>query len=237
MRSMYESGEYLEKNAGWHAEDAPFKAALIANAIGRLRLPRAKICDIGCGSGEVIRELSLRLPDSRFVGYDISPHAHGIASKLEAPACLYRLGDGLDARDFDIAIAADVFEHVEDYYGFLRRMHSVSAVKIFHIPLDMSALAVGINNPMWTRREVGHLHYFSPETALATLRDCGYEIIDVRYNALQENMLRTLFRGGRTSRKLVKLTLLGLPRALLFRLSPRLCARLLGGVSLLVVAR
>ena len=77
------------------------------------------------------------------------------------------------------------------------------------------------------REKVGHVHYFNKETALQTLKSCGYEILaaDVTAGCIE-------FPGHG-----VKASLLLQLRKLLFRLSPDLAARFLGGFSLLVLAK
>lgn len=50
---------------------------------------------------------------------------------------------------------------------------------------------------------------FSKETALATLADCGYEIVAYQFTNSQALNWQNLFVGGRTARKLAKLLLSG----------------------------
>jgi SAM-dependent methyltransferase len=237
MQTIYQTGEYLEHNRSWHTEDSAWKAQQIAGAIERYNVAHRRVCDVGCGAGEVMVRLAERYPGSEFIGYDLSPQAYELAQKQERPNCRFVLGSALDETGFDLALAIDVFEHVEDCFDFLRRMKRIATWKIFHIPLDMSVLAVAVNNQMWSRREVGHVHYFSKETALATLTDCGYEIVGHQFTNSQGLNWQNLRVGGRTGRKLAKILLLGLPRLLLTSVSPSLSARFLGGLSLLVVAR
>jgi SAM-dependent methyltransferase len=237
MESIYQSGEYLEHNRGWHTEDSVWKAQHIARAIELYKVAHNRICDVGCGAGEVMRQLAGRYPASEFVGFDLSPQAYAFARDRQAGNCRFVLGSALEESGFDLAMAIDVIEHVEDCYEFLRRMKRIATWKIFHIPLDMSVLAVAMNNPMWSRKEVGHLHYFSKETALATLADCGYEIVGYQFTNSQALNWQNLFVGGRTGRKLTKLLVLGLPRFVVSMISPSLSSRFLGGLSLLVVAR
>jgi 2-polyprenyl-3-methyl-5-hydroxy-6-metoxy-1,4-benzoquinol methylase len=54
------------------------------------------------------------------------------------------LKDFLEEKDtyFDVVMAIDVFEHVEDYLGFIRRLRVKGEYKVFHIPLDLSVQTV-----------------------------------------------------------------------------------------------
>lgn len=237
MKAIYHTGEYLERNPTWHTEDSAWKAGNIARAIERHHVAHDRVCDVGCGAGEVVCQLADRFPGSEFVGYDVSPQAHELAGRREGANRHFVLGNALEEADFDLALAIDVFEHVEDYIGFLRQMKRIATWHIFHIPLDMSVLGVAMNNPMWSRRVAGHLHYFSKETALATLADCGYEVVASEFTNSQALNRKNLVVGGRMARKLAKLLLLGAPRFLLSSISPTMSSRFLGGLSLLVVAR
>jgi hypothetical protein len=76
----------------------------------------------------------------------------------------------------------DVFEHVEDYYSFLKKMKDLADTKLFHIPLEWT-LETTLRPSLlrkW-RDEIGHLHYFNKETALLALENCGYKILDWFY--------------------------------------------------------
>lgn len=68
----------------------------------------------------------------------------------------------------------DVFEHVDDYLGFLKLCKNKTKNTIFHIPLDISAQGILRNKLIAARKSVSHLHYFMKETAIATLIDSGY---------------------------------------------------------------
>ena len=98
---------------------------------------------------------------------------------------------------------------------------------IFHIPLDVSVQTVLRCTPILQgRAQFGHLHYFIKQTALLTLQDAGYEIVDWFYTP-----------GGIDRGKTMKAKLAKLPRKMFFRVAPDLTVRVLGGYSLLVLAR
>jgi hypothetical protein len=127
----------------------------------------------------------------------------------------------------ELLLCLDVFEHVEDYIGFLKRIKLIAPCKIFHIPLDISVQSVARASQMRDRREtVGHLHFFTRETAIDTLQHCGYRIVDQFYTASTLD----LDHGSWKSR------FLALPRRIGYAFSPDLAVRVLGGWSMMVVA-
>jgi cyclopropane fatty-acyl-phospholipid synthase-like methyltransferase len=227
----YEDGTYLSKNPTWHEEDSPWKAQQIAKILKGNKINPTTICEIGCGAGEILNCLAGQYDNEVVLsGYDISPQAFEICKRKEKENLHFYLQDLLDegTPEFDVVLAIDVFEHVEDYFGFLRKLRTKGVHKIFHIPLDVSVQGVLRGSLMMkTRRLVGHLHYFTKETALATLKDTGYEVVDYFYTAVS---IERPNRGWRAN-------LLKLPRKLLFSIHQDACVRILGGYSLLVLAK
>ena len=229
-KAIYSDGTYLSHNPEWHAEDSAWKASHIATILKRNGITPKTVCDVGCGAGEVLIELAGRLPeDVRLDGYDVSPDAYKLCGPKSSDRVRFHQGDvtELGVR-FDVALAIDVFEHIEDYFGFLRRIKDKATYKVFHIPLDMSAFWVMRGKPIIRQRQsVGHLHYFTKDTAVATLEDTGYRIVDFTYTASAIEL------AGATG---WKTRLLKGPRRLLAKVSPDAAARILGGYSLMVLA-
>ena len=149
----------------------------------------------------------------------------------EAPERLtFHLKDLLQEKDayFDLLLCIDVFEHVENPFQFLRDLKKYAMFKVFHIPLDLSVQGVLRRGRLLKDfREVGHRHYYNRELALEILRETGYEIVDWNFttSALSLKSASYLRYAARV------------PRALLYKASPDLAARTLGGFSLLVLAR
>jgi SAM-dependent methyltransferase len=230
MSSIYEDGSYLENNPTWHEEDSPWKAKQILNILRKNNIKPDTICEIGCGSGEILNSLSKDLGDkTSFTGYEISSQAFEICKRKAKPNLIFYLKDLLkeNVDKFDLVMAIDVMEHVEDYFRFIRELRVKGTYKVFHIPLDMNVSMVLRMSPiMRLRKDVGHIHYFSTETALAILSDTGYEIIDYYYTggfSLQKRGLRANW--------------LKIPRRILFNINQELTVRIMGGYSLLVLAR
>jgi cyclopropane fatty-acyl-phospholipid synthase-like methyltransferase len=43
---------------------------------------------------------------------------------------------------FDVVMAIDVLEHLEDYFDFLRKLKAKGTYKVFHVPLELSVQKV-----------------------------------------------------------------------------------------------
>ncbi|QYJ07077.1 class I SAM-dependent methyltransferase [Qipengyuania flava] len=229
--SRYHDGTYLADNPDWHAADAPYKARWIAEFLESNGLAPRHVSEIGTGSGQVLRHLAQRWGDTQFRGYDISPDALAIAAQGKAERVEYAqrdvIAEGLPS-ETDLLMAIDVFEHVEDYMGFVRAMGRMAEWKLFHIPLDLSVQALLRNRSlMHARASLGHLHYFCRDTALATLADCGLEVVDWRYTHGAEEL------PGRAMRT----RLFNLPRRLVRAINEDFAVRVMGGASMLVLAR
>ena len=83
----------------------------------------------------------------------------------------------------DVLVMADVFEHVEDYIDFIRSCKDKLDYIVFHIPLDISIESILRGSYIWTRRNFGHLHYFTEKMAISILKDLGLEILDIDYTS------------------------------------------------------
>lgn len=227
-RNIYQDGSYLARNQSWHVEDSPWKAAQVAQILARNKIQPRTVAEVGCGAGEILRQLSITLPQSTFYGFELSPQAFELCQQRVSDRVRFYLADvTLSEQSFDVALCIDVFEHVDDYLGFLRSFRRVATDKVFHIPLDIYVLSVLRKTMMATRKYVGHLHYFTKATALATLQDTGYQIIDHYYT-------KSFAAAPSNS---TEARLLRLPRRLLSAIAPEVTQTWLGGHSLLVLAR
>ena len=230
IERMYTKGGYFQKHPTWHVEDSAWKARQILRIIEKNHVQPKSVCEVGCGAGEILSQLYQHMPeDVCFVGYEISPQAFELCQSRKRDRLRFHLGDLLqdDEAGFDLVLAIDVVEHVEDCYGFLRALRHKGDRKIFHIPLDLSALRVAQNFPMLQRQAHGHIHYFQKETALAALADTGYQVLDYSYTPVIMDFGR---RG-------LKPSLGRLARRIVYRLNADTAVRLLGGYSLMVLAK
>jgi hypothetical protein len=234
--TLYEGGQYLERNPTWHVEDSPWKARQVLKMLGRRDLRPGTVCEIGCGAGEILRQLHDQMDAAvRFVGYEISPQAHGLSRKRSTDRLEFRLQDplsdaGRPANPFDLVLAMDVVEHVEDYFGFLRKLKGLGTHKIFHIPLDICAYSAMGAMLMRGRKAMGHIQYFTRATALATLRECGYDVVDHFYTF-------GAIEAPGAPNKSAAAKALRVARRMLYYVNKELMVRVLGGASVLVLAK
>lgn len=226
--SIYQDGTYLEKNPTWHEQDSAWKARQIMKMFDKRKMHPKTICEVGCGAGCILAELSRKLDDVTAVGYEISQQAFAMCQKKTNKRVSFQLGDILQTDDFyEVVIAADVFEHIEDYIGFLRKLKSHGRFHIFHIPLDVTVLTVARATPIRIlRSRVGHLHHFTKEAALGTLEVAGYRLLDWFYTF-------GMVEGPGRTRLLSRLAYL--PRKISLSLNEDLAMRFLGGGSILAL--
>jgi SAM-dependent methyltransferase len=231
MESRYFDSRYLEENPDWDRTDAPWKASQVLSMLSENQIEPSSICEIGCGSGDILVNLLKSLPSVSMTGFDISPQVvpfweeHKEVNQVE-----FHLGDFHKINDsrYDLILMLDVLEHIPDPFSFLESYRLCSDYFIFHIPLDLSASSVARGNPLLRSRcQVGHLHYYTKDLALATLEDTGYEIINWRYTGAYLN----------APNRTLKTQLASIPRRLLCSFNKDLGVRILGGETLIVLAK
>lgn len=229
-QQLYTSGEYLERNPGWHVEEAPWKARQVLRMLRRDHLAPQTIGEVGCGTGEILRQLQEQMPDTcELWGYDISPQAYELALPRANDRLHFLLADlvGDQSAHFDILLVMDVVEHLEDYFSFLRGLRDKATAIILHFPLDLSVQTVLRPNGLFHPRDAyGHLHAFTKDWALRVLRETGYFVDDWFYTTSSLELPTTVW----TTR------MMRWPRRALYALNPDFAVRVLGGYRLLVLA-
>jgi SAM-dependent methyltransferase len=226
----YTNGTYLEMNPLWHTDESPFKVKQVLRMLRKHELSPRTICEVGCGAGEVLKLLQQQMDDTcGFWGYDISPQVLEICRSKANQQLQFKLADVSreEGAFFDLILVLDVVEHVKDYFGLLEGIRAKADLKIFHFPLDLSVQAVARKRGLLIRRNLyGHIHYFTKETALATLEELHYEVLDYFYTPRCIDLAKQMIQ---------KVAIL--PRQLCFAIHQDLTARILGGYSLLVLAK
>lgn len=224
--NIYSDGTYKAHNPTWGEEDSQWKSTQILSVLRAHSIQPKTVGEIGCGAGGVLAGVVDGLPSVTLAeGWDPSPLAISMARPKGSERLHYLEGNLLAAENhYDLILCIDVFEHVPDYLGFLCSLRERAKHIVFHIPLDMHCSAILRNLHKDVREAVGHLHYFTRPTALATLVDCGYRVLEERYT---RGALARL--GGHRG---LKTDLANVVRKLF---ADDLSAKLFGGYSLLVL--
>ena len=236
----YTSGEYGHYSPSWHKEDSQWKVQQISKLVDADFLKQTfpdvthlKAIDIGCGAGGVIGNFAEYLIQ---LGYGIS--ATGIEPSPEAldmargdwPNVQFQQVNLTEVQEqFDIGLLMDVVEHVENPWQFVREASNRCKLLIFHLPLDDSFLTEIASLYHYKAQTMGHIHFFTRQKALWFLESCGLQVISHQFTQS--------FAVPSSLQISPKHRLLALPRRLLATLSPALCSRVLGGMSLVVVAK
>lgn len=230
VNPIYINGEYYRKNPTWDVKDSPWKATQVYKLMRLYNLKPRTVADVGCGAGQVLVELKklLRSRKIKYFGFDISPQAIKLCRRIRESRISFRRQDILKSnKHFDLILVLDIIEHIEDYYGFLRRLRHKADYLIYNLPLDISSWSVFRESKTITdaRRRTGHLHHFTKDIALDVLRQTGFDVVAWRYGRVNNSPVS------------IRRRLMALMRTILFAISPDLSVRLLGGASLLVLAR
>jgi SAM-dependent methyltransferase len=226
----YVDGTYLQQNPDWHVPDSAWKVQQILKILRRNQVVPKTVYEIGCGAGEILRLLQQNLgPDCELWGTDVSPQAIELSRSRANDKLHFAAGSEAPkpAGIFDLVMTVDVLAHVEDYRAFLRKMKTQGVYKLIHIPLDLSVQHLLRGKSMSRQRRLHpHLHYFCKRTAMFALEDLGYEIVDHFYTP-RMIAIPSHWRGQ----------VLRIPRKILFAVNQELAVNLLGGFSLMVLAR
>jgi hypothetical protein len=203
--------------------DSAWKAANISELLKRQSVSFEWALEVGCGAGLILQKLAGVFPQKQWTKFDILPDPEQFWQRWADGPITYQREDYLGTSEpNDLVLLLDVFEPLDDYIGFLRRLSGLGKAFVFHVPLDLNAQGLMRGSTWKSRAHIGHLHYFSKDTALATLRDTGYDI-------------KAWQHAGRSSRPL-RTRIANLPRRMMFPVAPETTALLMGGYSLLVLA-
>ena len=180
------------------------------------RSPRV-VLEVGCGGGATGRLIKEKWPESVVVGMDIEAESLRIAQtvldrviRAEKDPCdtdLIEQSNGLiGPGTVDTLILADVLEHLENPWKVLRWLRGflrADAQIIVSLPnvRNLGVLA-GLRAGQWRYAvsgilDVTHLRFFTRESAISLLSECGYEVVN--QNAVWDVRLVQQGRPGCTS--------------------------------------
>lgn len=166
------------KNFQKYYPQNPLKKYFLDNFLKKLQFLAtenrpASILDLGCGEGVVMNYLRESLPQSYFVGIDISAPALEIAQSLNPDAEFHKISlydlSPLYKKRFDLVLCLETLEHLQEPDRALNQITRVSTKEvIISVPDEplFSLLAVIYNLPTlsWekiSQRDLGHVQHFS----------------------------------------------------------------------------
>ena len=238
LSNIYTSGEYTKKNHSYHIEDSVFKWSNFFRILKKSSLDLSNmnsVTEVGCGSGQILVEAKLSglfNNECKFEGYDINPDAINLAKKNSKEINFFNEDFvGSSKNISDLVIAADVFEHVENSYNFLKELKKKSNFFLFNIPLEINLLSMVRKKNIFENsfEKVGHLHFYTKKTAILLLKSCGYEIIKYEYANIRFKEVK--------DKKSFKQFLVSIPQYLISIFNNNLACSIFGGYSLVVLAK
>lgn len=230
VSERYTGRAYHEENPTWDVEDSPWKARQVQRLLSAHAVPAATIAEIGCGAGAVLAELRQSYPGAELYGFDIAPALEHFWENYRHARIRFELGDflSINTRHYQVVLLLDVLEHLANPFDFLTRIRHAGDHFVIHLPLDLSAVSIVQEAPLLeVRNRVGHLHYFTKGLALALLADSGYTVVDCQYTG-------ATFTAPQRS---WKTRLASAARFLAYAANKDLGVRLLGGETLIILAR
>ena len=236
--NRYLSGDYIKKNHSYHAEDSLFKWKNFINILKKTGFNFDKInsiTEIGCGVGKILIEANksnLFKNECKFEGYDINPDAIKLAKKNSKFISFFNEDFiNINTTKKDLIIVADVFEHVQDKYSFLKKLSEKSDFFLFNIPLEISLLSMTRKKNIFEHsyNNVGHLHFYTKRTSLLLLEKSGFKILHC-------NLVDNRFRELKRKKSFMSL-LIFIPQFILGLFNKNLACAIFGGYSLVVLAK
>ncbi len=137
-----------------------------------------RLLEVGCACGFLLE--AARRRGFQPVGVELSQWAVDYARRefgVEAH-CGTLAQHNFANESFDVAVMADVIEHLPDPAGELRRIHALlrpGGLLLILTP-DISSLAARLAGRHWWALLDDHCCYFSADTIGVLLRQCGYQL-------------------------------------------------------------
>jgi 2-polyprenyl-3-methyl-5-hydroxy-6-metoxy-1,4-benzoquinol methylase len=165
-----------------------------------LKLPEiGNVLDIGCGKGNFLLAFSQKFPKWSLNGVEASKNALSFAKKKLLKADLREgfFRDGLFDKKFDLIVALDVFEHLEEPVEFLNTI--IPNLK------DDGYLFLDVPNFKLNPADLfvfDHLTHFTKESLYNLLSHNGMEVISIKENS--DRMPLFMVSKKSSSRKQIK---------------------------------
>ncbi len=183
--------EYLKLNKDLHDSDFHTKSSAVLSILPKGFKPDS-IIDIACGSGKILIEIAKRLGSKDVVGVDISRKIIDIARQNDSEGVVEWLPLSIfdyQRTGFDLVLAIDIVEHVENDKELLDRILSLGKLAVIKVPIEdnpinrfiMWATCKKIDPWKETERKYGHIHHYSLKSFIQLLEASGASVEKIEY--------------------------------------------------------
>jgi SAM-dependent methyltransferase len=193
--SFYQTISAVEGDHFWFRA----RSALIAQLVTRFSPKRQEFCEIGCGTGIILKVLSrLGYP---VTGMDINKEAIRYASRQVPKATLIHKSlltySPPEGKRYPMVGAFDVLEHIGEDVVFLRHCHRLLAKG------GLLFLTVPAGSWLWDGLDTaaGHKRRYEKNELLSKVQDAGFEIVWWNYWQVFTLPLYWVWRIMKTSEK------------------------------------
>ncbi|SIT81452.1 Methyltransferase domain-containing protein [Yoonia rosea] len=187
LRELY-SRPYDQSMREWRRLGAIDKAAHILDLMSRNDAAKVgQVLEVGCGTGDVMRELARRGFGQDISGVEIgSERSQQQSEKINGRSVAIEGYDGqtlpFTAGSFDFVYATQVLEHVLHERQFLYELRRVSKGLVYvELPLELFA-RTRISNLQNSLSLAGHIKAYSLESFLLKLETSGLKVLHHQLN-------------------------------------------------------
>jgi SAM-dependent methyltransferase len=193
----------LSQQARWLAAGASEKANSIEFLLALAGTPIHSIIELGCGTGEVLRECQRRGLADRFVGVDYSRKAieylRETSSGIDCVCADIANDHALDGSSFDVVILSHVLEHLEAPRNLLSALPNRIRFKFLVAEVPLEDLAAARLKNLFRdryRNTAGHVQFYNERTFRDLLGQSGYWVSHARRYApvVDPNMIQSRCR-------------------------------------------
>jgi protein-L-isoaspartate O-methyltransferase len=145
-----------------------------------------KIIEVGAGDGSVLARLEEFGFAKEMLALEVAESAVKTISGINLQSLIeFKIFDGYavpyEDKQFDLAIATHVIEHVEHPRLLLEELKRIATHVFIEVPLEYNFLGMRDANHAF---KYGHINFFNPLLFSNLLKNMGFEIVDSRiYNS------------------------------------------------------
>lgn len=184
--------EYIQKNPDLHNSDADHKIDSIQKLLNSTSFHFNSIIDVACGSGKVLLEITNRYKAKRVLGIDISRKMIEKAKSKDNKKIIdWSIANVFDLppNDFELVLAIDILEHVENDLAFLKQIKRLGRFIVVKTPIEknimnsfVKLITFGlVDEQKHTEDQYGHIHHYSQKELYYLIERANLKIIFKKY--------------------------------------------------------